>query len=154
MAPVKEESILHFWTTLVLRVIFIAGSILSALWLCSISVAHIYSGESWKKQAILGTIGTVGIMGITVIFAKVYSVLFKGARWTFLAGSTLAGLVLAAGKVTIPSCMTAICLAFPDPVCVTVAGAILAAADVAIAAAIVWKTEGFEMHKQQSTAAM
>ncbi|KAK5959620.1 uncharacterized protein PWA37_002739 [Arxiozyma heterogenica] len=150
MALIKKESMLHFWTTFVLRVIFIAASILLILWFYSITVAPIFGGRSWKKKAI---IGAVGVVLITATFAKTYPVLFKRARWTFAVGSTLAGLVLAAGSVAIPSWTAAICLAFSSPACVPVTDSILIAVDVAIAAAIIWKTEDFEMHKKRSTAA-
>lgn len=149
MALIKKECMLHFWTTFVLRVIFIAASILLVLWFCSITVARIFGGRSWKKKAI---IGAVGVVVITANFAKAHPVFFKRAHWTLAADSTLAGLMLAVGSVGIPSWTATICLAFSGPVCVPIAGSILVAIDVVIAAAVIWKTEGFEMHKKRGAA--
>lgn len=149
MALIKKESMLHFWTTFVLRVIFIAASILLVLWFCSITVARIFGGRSWKKKAI---IGAVGVVVITANFAKAHPVFFKRAHWTLAADSTLAGLMLAVGSVGIPSWTAAICSAFSGPVCVPIAGSILVAIDVVIATAVIWKTEDFEMHKKRGAA--
>lgn len=56
----ERESMLHFWITFVLRVIFIATCILLVLWFCSITAARIFGGRSWKSEAIIETVGAMG----------------------------------------------------------------------------------------------
>lgn len=141
MEAVEEESTLHFWAYFV-RVFLIAGSIFSFSWLCSITIDRIFDSRLWKKQTRDDPVVT------TTKFVKAQPALFKRTRWTFAEGSALAGLVLGAGIVGIPSWTAAICLVFSSPVYGPVAGSILAAIDIAIAAAILWRTDGFEMHKK------
>lgn len=112
--------------------------------ICSITIARIFIGKSWRKQALLGAVVTV------TSYVKANPVLVKRSRWDFDEGSKLAALVIAAGSLLIPHFVAGICVMATGPVCVPLAGSILAVVDVAIAAAIAFGTHGNVKHTKSN----
>ncbi|CAL9734474.1 hypothetical protein MOSE0_E06810 [Monosporozyma servazzii] len=135
----------HLWISFVLKAIFIASVMITVFGVCCIIVGYTFGGKTLDKLPLVVTI-TAAVA--SSMYLNSFPVLFNCAHWNFTKGSVLAAFVLAVGKLVTPYFTDILCLASTGSVCAPVTGSILATIDIAIAGAIIWNTDGYEMNRK------
>lgn len=133
------------WISFVLKAIFIASVMITVFGACCIIVGYTFGGKTWDKLPLVVTLTTAVTNSM---YFNSFPILFNRAHWNFTKGSVLAAFVLAVGKLVTLYLTDTLCLASTGSVCAPVTGSILATIDIAIAGAIIWNTDGYEMNRK------